>query len=139
VRVDSLNSALPALEAQEVTPATRQRIPNTTSLDWANSALPPLELGQEFDAVVLQLLPGDRVLLELGGRQIEADGPSGLNAGQQLRLRVGRVRSPGLGYGPCFLKEATRNQDIFLLNITDISQPSLKHPNARPLGSREKS
>src|SRR5262250_2270461 len=31
VRVDSLNSALPALEAQEVTPVARQRIPNTTS------------------------------------------------------------------------------------------------------------
>ena len=66
MRVDSLNSALPALEAQEVTPVARQRIPNTTSLDWANSALPALELGQEIDAVVLQLLPGDRVLLEIG-------------------------------------------------------------------------
>jgi len=66
--------------------------PETTTLDWKNSALPPLELGQEFDAVVLQLLPGDRVLLELGGRQIEADGPSGLNAGQQLHLRVDQIQ-----------------------------------------------
>jgi hypothetical protein len=93
VRIDSLNSALPARETQEISSLARQRVPpETTTLDWKNSALPPLELGQEFDAVVLQLLPGDRVLLELGGRQIEADGPSGLNAGQQLHLRVDQIQ-----------------------------------------------
>lgn len=31
------------------------------------------------------------MLLELDGRQVEADGPSGLNAGRQLRLRVDQI------------------------------------------------
>jgi hypothetical protein len=93
VRIDSAKSALPALETQEIPSVTRQRVPpHTTSLDWKNSALPPLQLGQEIDAVVLQLLPGDRLLLELGGRQVEANSLSGLTAGQQLRLSVEQLQ-----------------------------------------------
>jgi hypothetical protein len=94
VRIDSLKPApLAALETQEILPVGRQRVPpNTTSLDWGSSALPALELGQEIDAVVLQLLPGDRLLLELGGQQVEAESPSGLSVGQRLLLRVDELQ-----------------------------------------------
>src|ERR1700747_3391340 len=94
VRIDSLKPApLAALETQEILSVGRQRVPpNTTSLDWGTSALPALELGQEIDAVVLQLLPGDRLLLELGGQQVEAKSPSGLSVGQRLLLRVDELQ-----------------------------------------------
>ena len=116
MRIESLKSASsPALEAQEIAPTARQRVPsNTTSLDWGNSALPPLELGQEIDAVVLQLLPGDRLLLELEGRQIEAESPSGLSAGQRLLLRVEQL------------------QPQLVLHITEL-EPTLEAEAARLL------
>ena len=93
MRIDSLSPTVPAQDSQEIASLARQRVPpETTALDWKNSALPPLELGQEFDAVVLQLLPGDRLLLELGGSQIEAESSSALNPGQQLRVRVDQIQ-----------------------------------------------
>ena len=54
--------------------------------------LPPMELGQELDALVVELLDGGRVLLEIGATLVEADGPGGLAAGQHVRLRVEQLQ-----------------------------------------------
>ena len=75
-----------------MSPVTQHRFPTARSSDWGDSLLPPLELGQEIDAVVLQLLPGDRLLLGLEGTQVEAESPGGLSVGQRLLLRVDQLQ-----------------------------------------------
>jgi hypothetical protein len=49
-------------------------------------------LGQEVDAVVVEELPGGKLLLNIAGSLIEADDPGGLNSGQHLRLRVQQLQ-----------------------------------------------
>ena len=72
---------------------TNQRTPRGEIWsDWANATLPPLALGQEIDALVLEILPNGRLLLKLGETPIEAESPSGLSTGQHLRLRVEQLQ-----------------------------------------------
>jgi hypothetical protein len=94
VRINPTNSAsLPALEAQEIPPLTNQRVPRgEISSDWRNTTLPPLALGQEIDAVVLEVLSDGRILVDLGAAAVEAESPSDLTAGQHLRLRVEQLQ-----------------------------------------------
>jgi hypothetical protein len=51
-------------------------------------ALPPLELGQELDAVVIEELADGRLVLDIGGALVEANDPGSLAVGQRLRREL---------------------------------------------------
>jgi hypothetical protein len=90
VRIIPVNSAALAPAApQEVAALTNQSLPQTEiALHWRQQTVPPLVVGQELDALVLQILPEGNLLLDLQGIALEAESPGGLSAGQQLRVRV---------------------------------------------------
>jgi hypothetical protein len=54
--------------------------------------LPALALGQELEAVVIEELGGGRLLLQIDGTLVEADGPEDLINGQPVRLRVEQLQ-----------------------------------------------
>jgi hypothetical protein len=76
--------------------------------------VPPLELGQELEALVVEELEGGRLLLRVGATLIEADGPGELSAGQYIRLRVEQL-----------------NPQV-VLHITDV-EPTIEAEAARLL------
>jgi hypothetical protein len=87
------SSSLAALETQEAAPTNNNRPPRgTLSQQPPSTSLPPLELGLELEATVVDELAGGRLLLQIGGSIIDADGPAGLTAGQQLRVRVEQLQ-----------------------------------------------
>lgn len=55
------------------------------------SHLPPLQIGQELAAQVVELLVGGRLTLQIGEVLVEADNPGELHFGQRLRLRVEQI------------------------------------------------
>ena len=54
----------------------------------AHIVLPSLELGQEVEALVVDVLADGRLVLDIGGAQVEANDPGSLGIGQRFRLRV---------------------------------------------------
>jgi len=94
VRTDVLKSiSAPLREGQETASINNRRTPrDLVSEHGAKALLPPLEVGQELDAVVMEELDGRRLLLKLGATLIEAEGPGGLSAGQHVRLRVDQLQ-----------------------------------------------
>jgi hypothetical protein len=93
VRIDAPKSvSAPLIEGQEIAAVSNRRLPrNLLSEPAANGMLPPLELGQELEALVMEELDGGHLLLKVGATLIEADGPGGLSAGQYMRLRVDQL------------------------------------------------
>jgi hypothetical protein len=65
---------------------------NLVPQDGGSRTFPPLEIGQELEALVVDELDGGRVLLKLGSTLIEAESPGGLGPGQHIRLRVERLQ-----------------------------------------------
>jgi hypothetical protein len=114
VRIDAPKSVSgPLTEGQEIAAISNRRLPrDLVSRYSANGGLPPLQLGQELDALVVDQLDGERLLLQIGASLIEADSPGGLGAGQQLRLRVDQL------------------QPNVVLHITDI-EPTIEAEAAR--------
>ena len=102
MRIDAPKSvAAPLVQGQDITSANNDRVPrNLVSQHGATGALPPLELGQELDALVLEELDGGRLLVKIGATLIEADGPGGLGAGQQVRLRVEQLQPTSCSISP---------------------------------------
>lgn len=94
MRIDPPKSAsLPAHELPQSASVSNQRLPGTgISLPHAGSRLPPLQLGQLVDALVLQELPGGKIFLDIEGSEVEAENPGGLEVGQRLRLRVEQLQ-----------------------------------------------
>ena len=92
--MDSGKSVLmPLTQGQEAAPVSYRRgTRNPLSDQPANVVLPPLKLGQELEAVVVEELVGGRLLLKLGGIVIEAENPGGLRAGQHIRVRVEQLQ-----------------------------------------------
>lgn len=85
--------ALALPEGQEVASVSNRRVPrNLVSQHGGSGTFPPLELGQELEAFVVDELDGGRVLLKLGAMLIEAESPGGLGPGQHIRLRVERLQ-----------------------------------------------
>jgi hypothetical protein len=116
VRIDAPKSvSAPLAEGQEVASVSNRRVPhNQVSQHGATGTLLPLELGQELDALVVEELDGGRLLVKIGATLIEADGPGGLRAGQQVRLRVEQL------------------QPNVVLHITDL-EPTIESEAARLL------
>jgi hypothetical protein len=94
VRLDAPRSvSVPVSEGQEIASVNDRRVPNNqVSQRGAASGLPPLEIGQELQGLVVEELDGGRLLLALGATLIETDGPGGLSAGQHLHLRVEQLQ-----------------------------------------------
>jgi hypothetical protein len=94
VRIDGGKSvSSPLIQGQEIAPVSHRRVPHSaTSQERANGTLPPLKLGQELEALIVEELDGGRLLLKAGAALIEADGPNGLGRGQHLRLRVEQLQ-----------------------------------------------
>ncbi len=94
MRIDAPKSiSAPLREGQEIATVNNRHVPrDRLSENRARAFLPPLELGQELDGVVVEELDGRRLLLRLGETLIEADGPGGLAAGQHVRLRVDQLQ-----------------------------------------------
>jgi len=94
VRIIPVNSAaLAPAAAQEVAPLTNNSLPQTEIVFHARQqTIPPLVLGQEVDALVLEILPEGKLLIELQGIPLEAESPGGLSAGQHLRVRVEQLQ-----------------------------------------------
>jgi len=89
-----------ALEPQQIRPLLNQRLAQgeISSSDWGNAELPALAVGQEIDGLVLEILDGGRLLINLVGTPVEAEGPADLSVGQHLRLRVERLQPQLLLY-----------------------------------------
>ena len=51
-------------------------------------ALPPLELGQELDAVVIEELADGRLVLDIGGALVEVNDLGSLAVGERLRREL---------------------------------------------------
>ncbi len=85
---------MPLAEGQKIASVRNRRVPrNSVSQHGAHdAALPPLELGQELEGLIVEELVDGRLRLKLGATFIEADGPGGLAAGQYLRLRVEQLQ-----------------------------------------------
>jgi hypothetical protein len=94
VRIDAPKSvAAPLAEGQEIASVSNRRVPRElVSQHGATGMLPPLELGQELDALVVEELEGGRLLVKIGVTLIDADSPGGLVAGQHVRLRVEQLQ-----------------------------------------------
>ncbi|MGH7926220.1 MAG: hypothetical protein ACREQV_00290 [Candidatus Binatia bacterium] len=94
MRIDRGKSvSTPLAQGQEVAPVSYRRVPQKlVSQHGAKGALPPLELGQELEALVVEERVGGRLLLKVGDTLIEADSPGGLGAGQHIRLRVEQLQ-----------------------------------------------
>jgi hypothetical protein len=94
VRLDAPRSvSAPLSEGREIASVNDRRVPyNQVSQHDATSALPPLELGQELEGLVVEELGGGRLLIALGATLIETDGPGGLSAGQHMHLRVEQLQ-----------------------------------------------
>jgi hypothetical protein len=94
VRIEGVKTiSVPLAEGQEIASVSNRRVPrNSVSQHGAHGAAPPLELGQELEALIVEELTGGRLLLKVGATFIEADGPGGLAAGQYLRLRVEQLQ-----------------------------------------------
>lgn len=94
MRLDAPKSiSTPLREGQEIAAVNNRHVPrDLLSEHGAKAALPPLELGQELDAVVVEELDGSRLLLRLGTTLVEAEGPGGLTVGQHVRLRVDQLQ-----------------------------------------------
>lgn len=85
--------SVPLAEGQAIASVSNRRVPgNLVSQHGVHGEWPPLELGQELEALILEELAGGRLLLKVGATFIEADGPGGLAAGQYLRLRVEQLQ-----------------------------------------------
>jgi hypothetical protein len=83
----------PLTEGKQIAAVSNRRLPHDlTSEHSANGALPPLQLGQELEALIVEELDGGRLLLKIGATLIEADSPGGLGAGQLVRLRVEQLQ-----------------------------------------------
>ena len=87
-------ASLVALEPQQIRPLLNQRLAQgeISSSDWCNAEFPALAVGQEIDGLVLEILDGGRLLINLVGTPVEAEGPADLRVGQHLRLRVERLK-----------------------------------------------
>jgi hypothetical protein len=73
-------------------PVSSQRQPhNQDATRLTHALLPPLEIGQEIGALVVEAMADGRVLLDIGGALVDADNPGGLHAGQTLRLHVDQL------------------------------------------------
>ena len=60
-------------EARESATVSSKRMPDAESRPRpVHPALPPLELGQELDAVVIEELADGRLVLDIGGALVEA-------------------------------------------------------------------
>jgi predicted Rdx family selenoprotein len=96
MRIDAPKSgSSPAQEPHETFAVSNQQLPHTGVFPQPGSnLLPSLELGQELDAIVVEELPGGKLLLNVAGAVIAADNPGGLSAGQHLRLRVRATSAP---------------------------------------------
>ena len=94
MRIDAPRSiSAPLAEGQKIAAVRNRREPrDLVSQHGATGALPPLELGQELDALVVEELDGGRLLLKIGETLIDADSPGGLVAGQNVRLRVEQLQ-----------------------------------------------
>ena len=68
MRIDAPKSiSAPLAEGQEITSVNNHRVPrNLVSQHGATGTLPPLELGQELDALVVEELDGGRLLVKIG-------------------------------------------------------------------------
>lgn len=103
----------PLAEGQEIASVSNRRAPrDMVSQHGATGMLPPLELGQDLDALVVEELDGGRLLLKIGATLIDADSPGGLAAGQHLRLRIEQL------------------QPNVVLHVTDI-EPAIEAEAAR--------
>jgi hypothetical protein len=93
VRIEALKALFtPVAEGREIASASNRRPRDLLSRHGANALLPPLELGQELEALVVEELDSGHLLLKIGAAFIEADGPGGLAAGQSVRLRVEQLQ-----------------------------------------------
>jgi hypothetical protein len=69
------------------------RLPGTeASWQWTAHPSPPLELGREIEATVVQRLPDGSWLLDIEGVWVAAEEPGGLEVGQRLRLHVEQLQ-----------------------------------------------
>jgi hypothetical protein len=118
VRITAPKSiSAPLAEGQEIASVSNRRAPRDVVFQHgATGMLPPLELGQELDAVVVEELDGGRLLLKIVAMLIDADSPGGLAAGQHVRLRVEQL------------------QPNVVLHVTDI-EPTIEAEAARLLRS----
>jgi hypothetical protein len=94
VKIDAPKSvSAPLTEGKESAAVSNRRLPHDLVSKYSeNSGLPPLQLGQELEALIVEELDGGRLLLRIGGTLIEADSPGGLRAGQHVRLRVEQLQ-----------------------------------------------
>ena len=94
MKIDAPKSAsAPLTEGKEIAAVSNRRLPRDLVSQYpANGGLPPLQLGQELEALIVEEVDGGRLLLRIGGTLIEADSPGGLGAGQQVRLRVEQLQ-----------------------------------------------
>jgi hypothetical protein len=93
VRIEAIKALFtPVAEGREVASASNRRPRDLLSRHGANGLLPPLQLGQELEALVVEELDSGRLLLKIGAIFIEADSPGGLAAGQSVRLRVEQLQ-----------------------------------------------
>jgi hypothetical protein len=94
VRIDAAKAvSIPLTAGQEIASVSNRRAQrDLVSRHGANAPLPPLELGQELEALIVEELDDGRLLLKVGAILIEADSPGGLGAGQFVRLRVEQLQ-----------------------------------------------
>lgn len=105
------------VQGQEIAAVNNRRMSGDAESQHAVSGnLPPLELGQEIDALVIDELDDGRLLLKIGASLIEADNPGGLGAGQRVHLRVDQL------------------QPTVVLHVTDV-EPTVLAEAARLLRS----
>ena len=116
VRIETVKPvSTPVAEGRETASANNRHAPgDLVSQQGANAPLPPLVLGQELEALVVEELDSGRLLLKIGATLIEADSPGGLAAGQSVRLRVEQL------------------QPQVVLHVTD-TEPSIEAEAARLL------
>jgi hypothetical protein len=94
VRIETVKPvSTPVAEGRETASANNRRAPgDLVSQPGANAPLPPLVLGQELEALVVEELDSGRLLLKIGATLIEAESPGGLGIGQSVRLRVEQLQ-----------------------------------------------